>query len=140
MKVKTSDLTGTALDWAVAKCVGWTWHTGISSWFGNQPWLEFSLGTQPWVNGRSFEAVKRRQLHDLAFSTNWAQGGPIIASMKEYCQDKDGDECYCSTPSVAEDWHTHPVKGTGPTPLIAAMRCYVASKLGDEIDIPKELT
>jgi hypothetical protein len=28
----------------------------------------------------------------------------------------------------------------GPTPLIAAMRCFVASKLGDEIEIPKELT
>ena len=28
----------------------------------------------------------------------------------------------------------------GETPLIAAMRCYVASKLGDEIDLPKELT
>lgn len=27
----------------------------------------------------------------------------------------------------------------GPTPLIAAMRCYVASKLGDEVDIPEEL-
>jgi hypothetical protein len=28
----------------------------------------------------------------------------------------------------------------GPTPLIAAMRCYVASKLGDEVEVPKELT
>jgi len=27
----------------------------------------------------------------------------------------------------------------GPAPLIAAMRCYVASKLGNEIDIPEEL-
>ena len=27
----------------------------------------------------------------------------------------------------------------GPTPLIAAMRCYVASKLGDDVDIPEEL-
>jgi hypothetical protein len=27
----------------------------------------------------------------------------------------------------------------GPTPLIAAMRCYVASKLGDEVEIPSEL-
>jgi hypothetical protein len=26
-----------------------------------------------------------------------------------------------------------------PTPLIAAMRCYVASKLGDEVDVPEEL-
>jgi hypothetical protein len=27
----------------------------------------------------------------------------------------------------------------GPTPLIAAMRCYVASRLGDEVDVPEEL-
>jgi hypothetical protein len=33
-----------------------------------------------------------------------------------------------------------PYEGTGSTPLIAAMRCYVASKLGDEVEIPKELT
>lgn len=25
------------------------------------------------------------------------------------------------------------------TPLIAAMRCYVASKLGDDVDVPEEL-
>jgi len=34
------------------------------------------------------------------------------------------------------DWHLHT---EGTTPLIAAMRCYVASKLGDEVDIPTEL-
>ncbi|NDB69110.1 MAG: DUF2591 domain-containing protein, partial [Methylocystaceae bacterium] len=28
----------------------------------------------------------------------------------------------------------------GATPLIAAMRCYVASKLGNEIQIPQEIT
>jgi hypothetical protein len=28
----------------------------------------------------------------------------------------------------------------GTTPLIAAMRCYVASKLGDDIDIPDPLS
>jgi hypothetical protein len=27
----------------------------------------------------------------------------------------------------------------GDTPLIAAMRCFVTSKLGDEIEIPEEL-
>ena len=31
------------------------------------------------------------------------------------------------------------IKYSGPTPLIAAMRCYVASKLGDEVDVPEEL-
>ena len=28
---------------------------------------------------------------------------------------------------------------TGPTPLVAAMRCFVASKLGDSVEIPKDL-
>jgi hypothetical protein len=32
------------------------------------------------------------------------------------------------------------VQGEGDTCLIAAMRCYVASKLGDEVEIPEELT
>jgi hypothetical protein len=27
----------------------------------------------------------------------------------------------------------------GDTPLIAAMRCFVASKLGDEVDVPEKL-
>jgi hypothetical protein len=30
-------------------------------------------------------------------------------------------------------------KAVGPTVLIAAMRCYVASKLGDEVEVPDEL-
>ena len=40
-------------------------------------------------------------------------------------------------------WIAVPQKGIesyGPTPLIAAMRCYVASVLGDTVDIPEELT
>lgn len=28
---------------------------------------------------------------------------------------------------------------SGPTPLIAAMRCYVASNLGEEVEIPEEV-
>ena len=27
----------------------------------------------------------------------------------------------------------------GPTPLIAAMRCFVVSKLGDEVNVPDDL-
>jgi hypothetical protein len=32
------------------------------------------------------------------------------------------------------------INAYGPTPLIAAMRCYVASKMGDDIELPEELT
>lgn len=35
------------------------------------------------------------------------------------------------------DWPRH--YWQGPTTLIAAMRCYVASKLGDEVEVPEEL-
>jgi hypothetical protein len=70
-------------------------------------------------------------------STNWAQGGPIIEREKiailspmtgEFWDARDGKRL--ETPFVY--WR-------GPTPLIAAMRCYVASKLGEEVDVPEEL-
>jgi hypothetical protein len=38
-----------------------------------------------------------------------------------------------------EDDETNTLFFSGPTPLIAAMRCYVASKMGDEIELPEEL-
>lgn len=70
------------------------------------------------------------------YSTNWGQGGPIIeregihigrihvpAHMK-----KEFSDFY---------WIANGVRGQ--TPLIAAMRFYVASKLGDEVEIPEEL-
>ena len=70
------------------------------------------------------------------FSTDWAQGGPIIEREE------------ISTVWANGQWESHTVNDQdeyaqieyGPTPLIAAMRCYVASKLGDEVEIPKELT
>ena len=68
----------------------------------------------------------------LAFSTDWAQGGPISEREKITLEwTGEGWNAYIRHDDEYPD---------GPTPLIAAMRCYVASKLGDEITIPKELT
>ena len=102
--MKTSNLTGAALDWAVL--------------FARNPSV-----------ARLFSVT-----HCLPapFSTEWAIGGPII---EEQCID-----LYQSG-----IWSAEIVKGTdvihaeGPTPLIAAMRCYVASRLGAEVDVPEEL-
>jgi hypothetical protein len=62
----------------------------------------------------------------------WMQGGPIIEREKmSVC------------PALNAPWMA--VCGNaehrkeGPTPLIAAMRCYVASKLGAEVEVPDEL-
>ena len=66
-------------------------------------------------------------------STNWAQGGEIIE--REGMQLWKGGQ-WCA--SLDQSFNP-PEFSTGDTPLIAAMRCYVASKLGDTVDIPDEL-
>jgi hypothetical protein len=67
------------------------------------------------------------------FSTDWVQGGPIIE--RERIALDTWDEGWLATriedPAISE--------AIGPTPLIAAMRCYVASRLGDEVEVPNEL-
>ncbi len=130
MKVKTSELTGAALDWAVAKCAGHQIHHNalldgrqaqgfyIAGLFQDpNVWLEFPKHYKP--------------------SERWAQGGPIIEREQ------------IAVVPLAEGWEAQFEPGclgiermcvsSGPTPLIAAMRCYVASKLGDEVEIPDEL-
>lgn len=72
------------------------------------------------------------------YSTDWAFGGPIIEREGiAMTKMQDAEVSWSADSNPWEDWSTiH----EGPTPLIAAMRCYVASKLGDEVDVPKELT
>jgi len=65
--------------------------------------------------------------YPYCYSTNWAQGGPIIEREKiDIYHDGEGGV----TSGIFGGWLEH-----GETPLIAAMRCYVASKLGDEVEI-----
>ena len=64
------------------------------------------------------------------YSTDWALAGPII-ERERIATWGDGDlywEAECG-------W----AWAKGPTPLIAAMRCYVTLKLGDEVEVPEEL-
>ena len=110
--MRTSDLTGPALDWAVAKCRGFE---GIDE---DQWLLRDGIADMP--------------LSAYNPSTDWSQGGPIIEREKINLVIHD-EKCLA--------WmQKHKLPNSGPTPLIAAMRCYCASKLGDEVEIPKELT
>ena len=59
-------------------------------------------------------------------SVDWAQAGPII--------EREG----IALEKYRDYWVANPTRDPtvhGPTPLIAAMRCYVASKLGDEVEV-----
>ena len=115
--MKTTELSGVALDWAVAKCEGYAPFTdGIS-------WIIDSAG--------AYEQLPR-------YSTNWSQGGPII-ERDVICLTHSKYDCWTATGQDSTDLDAPLYQEDGPTPLIAAMRCFVASKLGDEVELPKEL-
>ena len=116
--IQTKDLTGAALDWAVAKCEG----TEIT----------FSEGLQATPLGMPSGQWEM-------YSTDWAHGGPIIEREAHNLFKHNGGTEWCCACNVPRDEYTAIVTADGPTPLIAAMRCYVASKLGDEVDVPEEL-
>jgi hypothetical protein len=111
MPMKTSELTGAALDWAVAKC------EDLEHYF------EDGLVC---LKGQPFDT------HWLYWtpSTDWAQGGRIIEREGLTITHQQNQWAAQTDDDLFE---------FGSTPLIAAMRCYVASKLGDEVELPKEL-
>jgi hypothetical protein len=115
VKIKTSELIGPALDWAVAKCE-------------KRDYI-YSVTTGGDYNGNTTHGHRR------SYSTDWSYGGPIIEREKIATQPLRGNwfAGVGSGPNRSS-WSAH-----GPTPLIAAMRCYVASKLGDEVEVPNEL-
>lgn len=112
MKIKTSELTGSALDWAVAKAQGY----GLST-------LDLLYDI--------------KQYNKYKPSSDWGFGGPIVEEQRIYVKPNSSNE----------GWRSYVLIGGGgiawsyfgPTFLIAAMRCYVASKLGDEIEVPEML-
>ena len=123
--MRTSELTGVALDWAVAKCEGGDrlWHDTIAT-----HWMT--------LNGKDI-ALSKGWSQSFTPSTNWAQGGPII--------EREGINLFQRKGAAAKEgkawlaYDNNNPEMAGPTPLIAAMRCYIASKLGDTVEIPKEL-
>jgi hypothetical protein len=113
--MKTSELTGAALDWAVCEATGML-----------KAYTQFRSGKNFL---KVYGVARNKHLHP---STDWSQGGPII--------EREGISWHCGNKA---SWHAYGYGSadniSGPTPLIAAMRCYVASKLGDNINIPEEL-
>jgi hypothetical protein len=117
----------------VAKCEGgFDLHQRLD--WHNKPWAFFLRDDE------DPERVDKFYLSEYEPSTNWAQGGPLINQMlvdglqlkrNEYPRG-EGTEFVASLPTPARF-------NFGPTPLIAALRCHVVSKLGVTVEIPEEL-
>ena len=101
--MKTSELSGMQLDWAVAKAEGYPDEDILVDY--------------------------------LNYSADWRLGGSLIE--REGIQIQKHKSGWVALPEDAQ--FSEEEYQEGSTPLIAAMRCYVASKLGDEIDFPVEM-
>lgn len=141
-EMKTAQLIGPALDWAVAKIEGYQCYINHDAFGPGEHEVVYVNGeTGDWHHNGNWRA-----------STNWSQGGPLIEKHDINtirCNDlyfpkgnEHGDfyEPYWeATIDGGTDAGIPLYKTYGPTPLIAAMRCLVDAKLGDTVQIPSEL-
>ncbi|WP_340615823.1 phage protein NinX family protein [Xenorhabdus entomophaga] len=144
MKIKTSELTGRALDWAVARAVGMdiymvNHYDDEYAWIGNgrvrQAAFEKPIITVGLCNDVHIEFEAESKPYSP--STDWARCGPLIE--KHHVE--------LNFNSVSEEWSAYifnfeeleSVIEDGDTPQIAICRAVVAAQLGDEVEIPDEL-
>lgn len=131
--VSVSDLHGAALDWAAAKARGLP--------IRHDP-MGFGSGSESgyWHWEEAGHSLKRYGLigREYSPSTKWDQGGQILDGLRELSQhqflvESDGE----STHVLA--WPSEHVcySGYGTTVLVAVMRCFVASQLGDSVEVPE---
>ena len=113
--MKTSKLSGVALDWAVAKSELVSGHNYTLA-------IDIDMGKYRVNFGGMYPE----------WSTDWKEGGEIIEDNGISIWRFDDVTWKAQIDANSEAFE-------GPTPLIAAMRCYVASKLGDDIEVPNDL-
>ena len=152
MKIKTSELTGAALDWAVGVSMGQTMrqhkNLDIPAWFDADnkliylPASAFSPSTK-WEHGAPL--IDQFQIYlsppHIVFATKIVDGKRVSAD-KVY----DG---WTATISARVAMKPSPIpgltglggnySGEGYTAMFAICRAVVACKLGDEVDVPDEL-
>lgn len=125
-KMNVAELEGVQLDYAVALCEG----------VKVQYWDDLL-----WYYNEECEGTCLYQPSEM-----WVIVGPTI-ERENITIERNQKMRGCAVIGF-QDWYAiHPKNygglirytGHGNTPLIAAMRCYVASKLGDVVELPEEL-
>lgn len=114
MRVKTSELTGAALSWVVAS-IEWPGDAGILN-----PEL---------VDKQSVD-------EEYPFDRDWSLTGPLLESI-DYLS-KEGTYWVagkCMLPSIC----CYRYLSSTTSVFTSIARCYVASKLGDEVEVPDHL-
>lgn len=131
-KIKVSDASPTVLNHLVAKLEGHEWRC---------PWMLKESGLVQW---QSYEAAWGNPTPD--YCDNWSDMGEVIdrTGMAVGRCWNDGqqrtnpyDAAYAYLPFVGGECVG--IKEYGASPLIAAARCYVVSRMGNVVEVPDEL-
>lgn len=110
VEVKTEELSGSALDWAVAKSVPQKYWPVI-------------------IRGLVYLDNECEHI-PYSPSNDWSQCGPLIdRRITTLCSPRDGYWCA----------HAGNHLGEGDSALVASCRAIVANKLGDTVSVPAEL-
>jgi len=146
IEIKTSELHGVALDWAVF-CAR---YPGIQPTICVQDAREYQAreGAAPILFPRSVTLTYQGaygSLNHWSPSTDWSVCGPMIhASAIELSPgdgwQSDGGGCWGALMITDRaEASCSFVTADGETPQIAACRAFVAAKLGDTVSVPSEL-
>lgn len=135
VEVKTADLVGAGLDWAVAQVE----KVEVLVIRRGKP--AFEMEFDPEASADEFCLKEYKCWLNYSPSTDWSHGGPLIAKHRiDLTFDRDGlvfaylcDQDGLELPS-SNKWEAF-----GETHLIAACRAIVASVLGETVSVPKEL-
>lgn len=118
MLIKVSEAENEILDWMVELANGTHWSPNGYFVFERPTGTEYFDKRPEWN-----------------YSTDWSKAGPIIE--REMIATSRGgsysENFWCASRGFSDD------RIYGPTPLVAAMRCYAVHKLGSEIDVPDEV-
>ena len=131
MKVRVSEATNIQLNWMVAKAQG----------------IEVIYHDDGITRCVMRKVARGQYAGRFNPTTDWSQGGPIIETKIDCLRKRSkAEEASLAHPNPNFKFKAEifaDIDGYfcafGPTPLIAAMRCYVASRLGEEVEVPEEL-
>lgn len=121
IEVKTAGLAGEALGWAVGQAEGLEVLLAPPE-YGN-PWRVFAR----------YQYTATEETNRYNPWEAWALGGPLVAKYRiGFGLYSDSFFAVIGLDDIAGD-------GDGLTHLVAAMRAIVGAKLGDTVQVPKEL-
>lgn len=131
IEVKTADLIGAALDWAVAKAIGLKLRHQQRD--GHRQGGYHAVGDAYgyiWTDTHPNGYVGSS--YGWSPSRCWKDGGPLIDKYEVSIISQEPGAQPCAWTDGTAPWH-------GSTNLIAACRAIVAAKAGEIVWVPKEL-